>query len=43
MEPPRIILADEYLLVLEGLQRILQPDFNVVGAVRDGRTLVDLA
>jgi DNA-binding NarL/FixJ family response regulator len=43
MEPPRIILADEHLLVLEGLQRILQPDFNVVGAVRDGRTLVDLA
>ena len=43
MEPPRIILADEHVLMLEGLQRILQAEFNVVGAVRDGRTLVELA
>lgn len=40
----RILLADDHEVVLEGLRRILdRPEFQVVGAVKDGRTLVDAA
>jgi DNA-binding NarL/FixJ family response regulator len=40
---PRLLLADDHRLVLEGLQRILEPEFEVVGMVEDGRALVDTA
>lgn len=41
---PRILLADDHAVVLEGLRRILdRPEFEVVGAVRDGRALVEAA
>ncbi len=40
---PRVLLADDHRLVLEGLQRILEPEFEVVGQVEDGRTLLNLA
>jgi DNA-binding NarL/FixJ family response regulator len=40
---PRLLLADDHRLVLEGLQRILEPEFEVVGMVEDGRALVDAA
>lgn len=38
----RILLADDHLVVQQGLRRILdRPEFEVVGAVRDGRALVE--
>ena len=37
----RIILADDHEIVLDGLRRILEPEFDVVAAVADGRTLVE--
>ena len=38
----RILLADDHSVVLQGLQRILnRPEFEVVGAVQDGRALVE--
>ena len=40
MKKKRIILADDHELVLEGLQRILEHHFTLVGTARDGRTLV---
>lgn len=44
MTGTRILLADDHEVVLEGLRRILdRPDFEVVGAVKDGRTLVEAA
>jgi DNA-binding NarL/FixJ family response regulator len=36
----RIILADDHALVLEGLRRILESDYDLVATVQDGRALV---
>jgi DNA-binding NarL/FixJ family response regulator len=40
MKKPRVLLADDHRIVLEGLRRLLEPEFEIVGAVEDGRTLV---
>ena len=40
---PRIILADEQLMLCEMVARVLQPEFDVIGAVHDGRTLIAAA
>jgi len=40
MKKPRVLLADDHRIVLEGLRGLLEPEFEVVGAVEDGRTLV---
>lgn len=39
---PKVLLADDHELFLEGLERLLRPEFEVVGAVLDGRRLVEL-
>jgi DNA-binding NarL/FixJ family response regulator len=44
MTRTRILLADDHLVVLQGLRKILdRPEFEVVGAARDGRELVEAA
>ncbi len=44
MKRARVLLCDDHSVVLQGLQRILdRPEFEVVGAVRDGRALVEAA
>ena len=43
MSRPRILLADEHVLIQEGLRRMLEPQHNIVDAVSDGRALVDAA
>jgi DNA-binding NarL/FixJ family response regulator len=40
---PRVLLADDHPTMLEGLRKALKPDFEVVGAVANGRVLVDAA
>jgi DNA-binding NarL/FixJ family response regulator len=40
---PRLVMADDHTLVLEGLRRLIEPRFNLVGTAEDGQTLVDLA
>jgi DNA-binding NarL/FixJ family response regulator len=40
MKKPRILLADDHKIVLEGLRGLLDPEFEIVGAVEDGRALV---
>lgn len=40
---PRLLLADDHTLVLAAFQSMLEPDYEVVGAVADGRSLVDAA
>jgi DNA-binding NarL/FixJ family response regulator len=40
MKKPRILLADDHKIVLEGLRNILEPEFELVGTVEDGRALV---
>jgi DNA-binding NarL/FixJ family response regulator len=40
MKRPRVLLADDHCLVAEGLRSLLEPHFEVVGIVPDGRELV---
>jgi DNA-binding NarL/FixJ family response regulator len=40
MKRTRILLADDHKIVLEGLKRLLEPEFDLVGMVEDGRSLV---
>lgn len=43
MHRARILLADDHTMVLEGLKRLLDPEFNVIGTVERGEDLVALA
>ncbi|HRC42756.1 MAG TPA: response regulator transcription factor [Nitrospira sp.] len=43
MSKPRIRLADDHSLVLEGFRRILEGQCEVVGMVEDGRALLEAA
>jgi len=38
---PRVLLADDHLMVAEALTSLLTPEFDLVGVVEDGRALVD--
>jgi DNA-binding NarL/FixJ family response regulator len=40
MTRPRILMADDHLMLLEAFRALLEPDFDVVGTVTDGRTLL---
>ncbi len=40
MSRPRLLLADDHALVIEGLKKLLEPEFDVVGTVEDGHSLV---
>jgi DNA-binding NarL/FixJ family response regulator len=40
---PRLLIAEDHKLVLEGYQRILDPEFDLIGTAEDGQTLVELA
>jgi DNA-binding NarL/FixJ family response regulator len=43
MKPTRVLLADDHPLTLEGMRAFLEPHFESVGTVMDGRALVDAA
>jgi len=43
MTKPRILLADDHTLFVEALQKVLEPEFTLVGSVGDGRALLDAA
>ena len=43
MTQPRVLLADDHTLVLDGYRKILEGVCNIVGAAEDGRTLLKLA
>lgn len=40
---PRVVVADDHPLVLDGLRGLLEPHFEVVATATDGRALLDLA
>jgi DNA-binding NarL/FixJ family response regulator len=40
---PRIVIADDHKLVAEGCKNLLEPEFDVVAIVSDGRALVQVA
>jgi DNA-binding NarL/FixJ family response regulator len=39
----RVLVADDHTLVLEGLKRILEEDFELVGVAENGRDLLEMA
>ena len=39
----RVLLADDHVLVAQGIQKLLEPEFELVGIVADGRSLVAAA
>jgi len=43
MSRPRILIADDHKIVVEGLKRLLDPEFEVAGAVGDGGELLAAA
>jgi DNA-binding NarL/FixJ family response regulator len=40
---PRLLIADDHKIFAEGLKRLLNADFDIVGVVEDGRDLVAAA
>jgi DNA-binding NarL/FixJ family response regulator len=38
---PTVLLADDHAIVLDGLRRLLEPEFDLIGAVGDGRALLE--
>ena len=40
MKKPRVLLADDHTIVAEGLVSLLEPDFELVGRVDNGRDLL---
>jgi len=41
VQRPRVLLADDHLLVAEALKSLLTPEFELVGVVEDGRALLE--
>lgn len=41
MSKPRILLADDHAIVIEGLERLLAPEFELVGVARNGLEMVE--
>ena len=41
MPKPKVLLADDHAIVLEGLQRLLSPEFELVGVAQNGLEMVD--
>jgi DNA-binding NarL/FixJ family response regulator len=43
MRRPRVLLADDHLMLLDALKGLLEPTYSVVGLVTDGRALLKAA
>src|SRR5712692_5246260 len=43
MSKPRVLVADDHRILAEGLRGLLEPEFELVGVVGDGRELVAAA
>jgi DNA-binding NarL/FixJ family response regulator len=43
MDRPRILIADDHTLVAEAFKKVLEPEFQVVKLVSDGRSLLTAA
>ena len=41
MTRPRILMADDHQMLLDAFKAMLEPDFDVVGSVTDGRALLE--
>jgi DNA-binding NarL/FixJ family response regulator len=43
MNRPRLLLADDHTLMLDGIRMLLEPEFELVGCVEDGQMLLTAA
>ena len=43
MSPARVVIADDHQILAEGIRSLLEPEFEVVAVVSDGRALVAAA
>src|SRR4051794_14852765 len=43
MKRARILLADDHAMICAGFKKLLEPEFEVVGSVGDGRQLLKAA
>ena len=43
MSRPRILLADDHTMFAQGVESILEDEFELVGSVRDGQALIEAA
>jgi DNA-binding NarL/FixJ family response regulator len=43
MKRPRVLLADDHLMLVGALKSVLEPKYEVVGLVTDGRALLEAA
>ncbi len=43
MGKPRVLLADDHTILVEACRKLLEPHFEVVGIVSDGRRLIECA
>jgi len=43
MKKPRVIMADDHSLILAGLRKLVEAEYEVVATVEDGRTLIEAA
>jgi DNA-binding NarL/FixJ family response regulator len=43
MKLPRVLMADDHTLVLEGMRRLLENEVDLVGAVENGHELIEAA
>ena len=43
MKRPRVLLADDHLLLLDAFERLLEPAYEIVGKVTDGIALLNAA
>jgi DNA-binding NarL/FixJ family response regulator len=43
MKRTRVLLADDHKIILDGLRGLLEPEFELIGRVEDGRALVSAA
>ncbi|HTL60658.1 MAG TPA: response regulator transcription factor [Nitrospira sp.] len=43
MNKPRILLADDHMLILDGLRHLLERHYDLVGTVQDGHSVLNAA
>ena len=43
MRRPRVMVADDHRIFAEGLKRLLEPEYEVVSIVKDGKSLIAAA
>lgn len=43
MKRPRVLIADDHRLLMDALKRLLEPEFDVLETVSDGKTLISKA